>query len=143
MADERHRSVARERVGIKQDSRLGVKRIGDEQDVLILQATIVLVEVSAALLFRDAVTLVVPELHQTLVDGMAVWDLIEIVKRQFVLGFDPGTGIGGIGVFEATIGIGHLGSVVVVDLVDGFGMWVGKDGRRRGVISDKHGHGEN
>ncbi len=92
---------------------------------MLLESGIVLEEITAAVLTGSGEALVIPELGEAVVDGLAVGDLIEVAEGQFVFGFDPGMGFGGIGVFEPAVGVGDFGAVVVVDLVAAAGLGVG------------------
>ena len=79
-AGQRDGAVGGERVRIEQEARLGVQRFGDKKDVLLLESGVVLEEVASAMLAGRGVTLVVPELGQAVVNGLAVGNLVEVAE---------------------------------------------------------------
>ena len=77
---ESYGSIGRERVWIKQDAGLGVEGFGDEEDILLLESGVVLKEVASAVLAGSGEALVVPQLGETVANGLAVGELIEVAE---------------------------------------------------------------
>ena len=77
---ESYGAIRGERVGIEQDAGFGVEGFGDEEDVLLLQSGVVLEEVASAVLAGSGEALVVPELGEAVVNGLAVGDLLKVAE---------------------------------------------------------------
>ena len=107
--------IGGERVGVEQDSRLGIGCGGRVEDALVLKPAVPCVEVAPTLLKGDAELLVVPELGKTLLDRTASRDRFEKSGRDPVLGFDPVAGRRRVRVLERPVRVGDPGTMVVVD----------------------------
>ena len=142
------RAVFRPRVGVDQDPRLGLERIGHVEHGLVLQAVVLEEEVAAAFLHVGRVLGEVPELGQAAADRLALGDGGQVGLGELVLGLDPLGHLGRVAdvVLQPAVGIGHLGAEVGVDVIDaaGFGVVettgvrvVGTDGRNETWDSEK------
>ncbi len=122
-------------VGIEKHFGGGVEAALDVEDVLVLQAIVFEKEVGVAAAEGRRIFGIVEKFFEAMLDLSAVGNLIEIGKRNFILGFDPGEGFGGVVVLEPAVGICDLGAVIVVDLIGfaGDGIVEGlPGGRNRG-----------
>ena len=89
-----------------------------EEDVLVLQAGVVGVEVACAAAGGCGVALEVEEFREAALHRLAEGNLREVCVRELVFGVDPRLELGGVDVFHPAIGVADLGAEVVVDLVD-------------------------
>ena len=112
-------AVFRPGVGVNQQFRLCIQAFLFENHILVLQAVVVAVEVSATLLVGNGIALVIPKLTHALLDGDAFRDGIEIGKCYFVL--CPNPAVNGLAfphiVFEPAVAVCHFRAVVVVDMI--------------------------
>ena len=123
-----HRAVVRQLVGIQQHLRLRVGSVLDIQHALVLQAVVLAVDVTAETFRRDAVTLVVHQVHQAFLDGTAEGDVAKIILRHGTLGIHPRRGLLGGVVLQPTIGIRDEGPKIIVHHAGVFGcLGIGRD----------------
>src|SRR5215813_13395563 len=94
VARQRDRAVSGKFVRIEQHARFAVERFQRVEHVLILEAVVFEIEITATLFERRSVFLVVPELGQSLLDLGAFGDLIEKTEGELVLSLDPCARIG-------------------------------------------------
>ena len=125
-ARQRDRSIRRQRIRIQQHSRLRIQRFRHQQHILVLQPVIVLEKVSSVLLLRRGEPLIIPKLQQSIANGPAIGNFLQISKSQLVLLLHPGLCVRGVRVFQPAVRIGDLGSVVIVDLIDGLCLGIGE-----------------
>ena len=55
---------------------------------------------------------------------LARWNASQVSESEVVLCFDPGSGFGGVRIFEPAIRVCNLGAVVIVNVIDGMGLRV-------------------
>src|SRR5688572_17959915 len=89
----------------------------DVENGLVLKSRILELKVSAARFLGGVEARIVPHLRQPVSDGDALGDGFEVAEGQCILRLDPRFCLRRIGIFEATVGVGHLHAVVVVYLV--------------------------
>lgn len=75
---------------------------------------------------RGAFLRVIPKLGKAISDAIAGRDSLKVLESDFVLGFDPGSRFGGVGVLEPAVGVFNLRTVIVVNLIDGMRLRVGE-----------------
>ena len=133
-------AVVAPEVRVDQHLRLVVQRGLRVEDVLVLEAVVLVEVVPAALLERGAVLFVVPQVGQPRLDRLPLGEGLEVAERHLVLGVDPGLHVGVLPhvVFQPPIRVGDDGAVVVVRLADGLRLGIGQ----RGVVRGEGGGGE-
>src|SRR5262249_51987640 len=100
----------------------------DVQDRRVLEAVVLLVEVASTRLVRGGVLFVIRQFGEAPGDGLALGDGLQVGFGDLVLGVNPRLDLVGLAdvVFEPAVGVGDLGAVVVIDVVDAFGLRVGE-----------------
>jgi hypothetical protein len=106
-------AVGAERVGVEHDRRLAAEFVQAADNVLVLQAVVLLEEVPVPLAVRQRVFGIVPELGQFRVDAVPHRPVDERA-RQGVFSIDPRLGLLGIGILEPAVRIGDFHPVKVV-----------------------------
>ena len=125
-AAKRNRPIFRQLVRVEKYGGSAVQGRHGVQHVLVLQAVILLEEVSAPLLVVQRVFLIVPDFGQTLLDGGALGDLFQVTEGKPVLGFDPFPRLRRVRILKPAVGIGHFGFVIKVNLIPLAGFGVGQ-----------------
>ena len=121
-----YRSVVGQLVGVEEYLGFGLGVGLPVDDVLILQ-TVVTREVEPVAFFRGGTLFgVVPQLGQTLFDGLAEGNLRQVVEGHFVFGLYPGGRRFGAVVLEPAVVVGNLCAEVVVGHVAALGFGVGQ-----------------
>jgi hypothetical protein len=115
LARQRHRTIRREQIRIEKDACGGVPSILHVQDVLILETGVLEIEVAAAFLERRAVSRIIPELSQAVLDCGPLGNACEEAVRELVLRFDPRLGRRRVGILQPPIRIGDADAVLDVD----------------------------
>ena len=133
-AAERDRAVGGHGVGVKQDVRLAGETLLPEDDVLVLQAFVVGVEVAGAAARGCGVALEVGEVHEARVHFFAARRAVDVGTGEKVFGVDPGLYVGRVDVLHPAVGVRDFGAEIVVDLFDGVGFGVLEYGFLGGVI---------
>ena len=147
---ERDRPVLRPGVRVDQDLRIGIERLLDVEDRLVLQAVVLEETVASAGLERAAVLRIVPQLREPFLDRRPLGDRVEIAVRDGVLGRDPvGDLLAGADVvLQPAVGVGDGGAVIDVRLLDlprlGIAEAAGVGGERKRHEGDQQraGHGD-
>ena len=121
---QRHRSVVGERVGVEEHLARGARLLRAPDHRLVLQTVVIGIVPPVAVLRGSPLLGIVPQLGQPLADRPAERNLREIVLGHGVLGGDPGGRRFGIVVFEPPVGIGNLGTEIVVHHVAALGFGV-------------------
>ncbi len=107
-------------VGVDQDPGLAVEGVEAVKYRLVLQSVVLVEEVSPSLFERGSDLLVVPQSLDPPPDRITFGQSCEVPECGLVLSIDPVGNVLGLAdiVFEPAIGIGNLGAVVGVDMVD-------------------------
>ena len=123
-----HRAVFAQKIGNDQNPGFGLGRILDIKDRLILQSVVLVEEDLAVLLEVFAVTGVVPDFGQSVLELPTGGDALQEGEGHLVLGLDPGVGLLGVHVLQPAVRIGHHGAVEVVFLINGSSLRIGELG---------------
>ena len=112
---ECHRAIFREGVGVEKYLLLGVREVAlAVDDALILQTAVAGDVVPLATLCRCALRWVVPQLLQSLTNSLALWERVEIAESNLILRLHPLGCALRVVIFEPTIRVGNLRSMVVI-----------------------------
>ena len=114
---QRRCSVFSIRVRIQQLSRRTIQRIHDVQHGLVLEPRIVEIEIVIPGFLEAAEFLVIPQLGELLLDGLAAREFRQIGERQLVFLLHPLLRRRGVGILQSAIWIGDLGAVIIVHLI--------------------------
>ncbi len=117
LARYRRGSVFAQFVGIEEDYRLCVEGRRHIENRLVLQSIVSLEEVATTVFLGQRIARVVPQARQTAQDSLAARVGVDVAPRERVLAFDPRCSFRRVGILQPAIGIGHGGSVIVVDHV--------------------------
>lgn len=147
-------AIGREGVGIEQEDFLGIGFVlAPVVDALVLQARFAGVKEAAGDEGGQTVLVVVPGFGEAFFEGLALGDFGEKGFGESLLRFDPGSGLGGVEVFEPAVGVGDglavegFGDVSAAGfgVGEGCGLFCGgghdqgKHGKRQEEIGFAHG----
>ena len=91
---------------------------------MVLESGIAELKVTACAPEGSAFLRVIPELGQAITQVLARWNAFQVSESEVVLCFDPGSGFGGVRIFEPAIRVCNLGAVVIVNVINGMGLRV-------------------
>ena len=117
---QRHGAIVGPGVRVDEHSGLGSQAVLHVNNALILQPAVVAIEVMAALFDGQAVTAVVPQLGEPLLDEVSFRDRIKVGESDRVLALDPACDRFTFAhiVFQPAIRISNVDTVVGIDVLN-------------------------
>src|SRR5262249_46327936 len=115
---QRHGSISSELVGINEYGHRRIERRERVEHTLVLQSVVLADEIALALLEWNAISLKVPQAREPGLDAVARRNPLQIAEGDLVLIIDPVLELRRVEILHPAVGVGDLGAVVIIDLVN-------------------------